>query len=104
MAAAGADPRSSLAELPPIARIRAPCREPAPPMRFTKTNDGFTLSELIVVLLLLAILAGVLVPRVTDRLAAARDGQRLSDLRRLRDAIERYYLDRGSYPPPAIST
>lgn len=69
----------------------------------TKTNDGFTLSELIVVLLILAILAGVLVPRVTDRLAAARDAQRMSDVRRVRDALEQYFLDRGNYPPPAIS-
>ncbi|HUR28122.1 MAG TPA: prepilin-type N-terminal cleavage/methylation domain-containing protein [Planctomycetota bacterium] len=72
-------------------------------MQSTKSNDGFTASELIVVILILAILAGVLVPRVTDRLAAARDAQRLSDVRRLRDAIDQYFLDHGAYPPPAIS-
>lgn len=64
---------------------------------------GFTLIELVVVILILAILAGALVPRVTDRLASARDSRRLSDLRVVRDAVEQYYLDKGAYPPPTVS-
>jgi type II secretion system protein G len=60
---------------------------------------GFTLVELVVVILILAVLAGVLVPRVTDRLAAARDGRRMQDMQKIKAAIESYYLDKGAYPP-----
>ncbi|MCC7015127.1 MAG: prepilin-type N-terminal cleavage/methylation domain-containing protein [Planctomycetes bacterium] len=59
---------------------------------------GFTLIELIVVVLILAVLAGVLVPRVSNRLASARDTRRMEDITALRDAIEQYFLDEGSYP------
>ena len=61
-------------------------------------RSGFTLMELVVVVLLLAVLAGALVPRMTDRLAAARDAERLQDILEVRDAIERYHHDKGAYP------
>src|SRR5688572_10270692 len=64
-------------------------------------SSAFGLVELLVVILVLAVLAGTLVPRVSDRRAVARDSQRLSDIRVLREAIEQYYLDRGAYPPSA---
>src|SRR5204862_7013040 len=42
---------------------------------------GFTLIELVVVISILAILSGVLVPRVTNHLKAARDARRLADIK-----------------------
>ncbi len=60
---------------------------------------GFTLIELVVVVSLLAILSGVLVPRVTTHMQSARDARRLADLKRVRNAIEQYQMDRGEYPP-----
>jgi type II secretion system protein G len=60
---------------------------------------GFTLIELVVVISILAILSGVLVPRVSSHLESARDARRLTDIKALRSAIEQYFLDRGSYPP-----
>jgi len=60
---------------------------------------GFTLIELVVVILILAVLAGALVPRVTNRLSSARDARRLQDAQAVRDAIEQYFLDKGVYPP-----
>jgi general secretion pathway protein G len=66
-------------------------------------RNGFSLSELAVVILIFAILAGVLVPRVTDRMALSRDAHRLADLRTLRDAVERYFLDKGAYPPATLA-
>ncbi len=59
---------------------------------------GFTLIELVVVISILAILSGVLVPRVTSHLKSARDARRLADIKAVRGAIEQYYLDKGSYP------
>ena len=69
----------------------------------SQRKDGFTLIEMVVVLLMLAILAGALAPRVSGRLAASRDSRRLSDMRVLRDAIEKYHRDQGSYPPATVS-
>lgn len=67
-------------------------------------TSGFTLLELVVVVLILAILVGALVPRVTDRLTAARDARRVQDAMVVRDAIEQYFLDHGSFPAPATSS
>jgi type II secretion system protein G len=68
-----------------------------PKMKKTLSR-GFTLIELVVVISILAILSGVLVPRVTNHLKAARDARRLSDIKAVRSAVEQYYMDKGSYP------
>ena len=65
------------------------------------STSGFSLIELVVVILIMTILAGVVVPQVINRQAAARDARRLADLRVVRDAIEQYYLDTGEFPPAA---
>jgi prepilin-type N-terminal cleavage/methylation domain-containing protein len=65
-----------------------------------RRHSGFTLIELVVVISILAILSGVLVPRVTNHLKAARDARRLADINAVRSAIEQYYMDKGSYPAP----
>lgn len=64
-----------------------------------RTSRGFTLIELVVVISILAILSGVLVPRVSSHLESARDARRLADIKAVRAAIEQYHLDKGSYPP-----
>lgn len=61
---------------------------------------AFTLVELVVVVSLLAILSGVLVPRVTNHMKAARDARRLADMKTLRNAVEQFHSDRGDYPAP----
>jgi type II secretion system protein G len=63
-----------------------------------RSSQGFTLIELVVVISILAILSGVLVPRVTNHLKAARDARRLSDIKTVRNAVEQYYMDKGVYP------
>ncbi len=70
--------------------------------RILTTSDrrpGFTLIDLIIVISLMAILAGAMVPRFSGRLATSRDAQRLSDINAIRDAIDQYYQDRGVFPP-----
>ena len=65
---------------------------PAPP------SAGFSLIEVVVVMLVLATLAGVVLPRVSGYQAKARDARRMQDLRVVQDAIEQYQLDKGVYP------
>lgn len=64
----------------------------------TKRRAGFTLIELVVVISILAILAGALIPRVTNRMAQSRDARRLSDIQSIKNAIDQFYLDKGYYP------
>ena len=67
-------------------------------MRTDDRRTGFTLIELVVVISILAILSGILVPRVTDHMRASRDARRLADAKTIRNAIEQYYMDKGEYP------
>jgi prepilin-type N-terminal cleavage/methylation domain-containing protein len=67
-------------------------------MNSTSSKPGFTLIELIVVVSVLAILAGAMIPRINNRMASARDARRLADVQELRAAIERYHADHGTWP------
>ncbi len=62
------------------------------------SQSGFTRIALIAVLLLLGLLAGVLVPRIDSNLAEVRDAQRLRDVHRVQEAIERFRSERGRLP------
>lgn len=59
---------------------------------------GVTLIELVVVVAILAILAGAMIPRVTNRMAQARDAHRLADMLVIQHAIDQFKLDKGHYP------
>lgn len=59
---------------------------------------GFTLVELIVVMLILAILAALIVPRVVGRTSDAKRSKAATDIARLSDLIQQFRLDVGRYP------
>ena len=60
---------------------------------------GFTLMELLLVMLLLALLASLAAPVVTGGIQRARESTLKEDLYTLRRAIDDYYADTGAYPP-----
>ena len=61
-------------------------------------EDGFSLLELMVVVVILSILALVIVPRIIDRPDQARVARVQSDLAVLTNAINLYRLDNFRYP------
>lgn len=60
--------------------------------------NGFTLIEIMVVVVILGILAAVVVPRIMDRPDAARITRAKSDVRAIESALNMYRLDNFHYP------
>ena len=67
-------------------------------MRTPGRHAGFTLIEIMVVVVILGILAAIIVPRVLDRPDTARLVKAKQDLRTLESALNLYRLDNYSYP------
>jgi len=59
---------------------------------------GFTLIELLVVLAIIATLLTIAVPRYYSSLDKSKEAVLKENLYQLRDAIGKYYADRGKYP------
>jgi len=64
----------------------------------THDEEGFTLIELMVVVVILGILAAVVVPRVMDRPEQARISAAKNNIRAIRSALDMYKLDNHQYP------
>jgi general secretion pathway protein G len=76
---------------------------------------GFTLIELMVVIVILGILAGMIVPKIMDRPEEARRTKAGVDIGAIAQALKLYKLDNGKYPtteqgltalvePPAVGS
>ncbi len=61
-------------------------------------QGGFTLIEVMVVIVILGILAAVVVPRIMDRPDTARLAKVKQDIRTLESALNLYKLDNFTYP------
>jgi general secretion pathway protein G len=61
-------------------------------------SRGFTLIELMVVIVILGVLAGLIVPRFMDKPEEARRTVALSQITSLEQALKFYKLDNGQYP------
>lgn len=59
---------------------------------------GFTLVELLLVLMILALIGGLVLPRIIGTAEGARAKAAVSQISRLGMAVETYYLDTGSTP------
>ncbi len=71
------------------------------PMRHFSKNrgvGGFTLIEMLIVIAVIAILAGVVLTGVSGFQASARDTRRIGDLRNVQNHLELFFNKCGHYP------
>lgn len=71
-----------------VARVPAPARR----------GRGFTLLELMVVMALIVVIAGMAMSSYRNAVVLAQEAVLREDLFRMRDAIDQYYADKNKYP------
>ena len=64
-----------------------------------RSEQGFTLLELLVVMTIIGILASIAIPALRDSPQRAREAALREDLFTLRSTIDSYHGDKGYYPP-----
>lgn len=63
-----------------------------------KYRSGVTLIELLIVVLILAALSAIAIPRISQSAANAKARACATNIALLNSAIERYYVTNGSFP------
>lgn len=68
-------------------------------MQLRKTNQkGFTIIELLVVIVIIGILVALALPQLFAAQARGRDTERKNDLKNIKTQLETYFGDEGQYP------
>lgn len=63
-----------------------------------RSRNGFTLAEVLIVILIIAVLSGIALVFFRDVQKTARDSKRRQDLQNLQIALEAYHKKNGHYP------
>ena len=64
-----------------------------------RPNRGFSIIELLVVLLIIGVITAIAVPAFLDALERGRQRRTVGDMRTIASALQAYSLDHDQYPP-----
>ncbi|MCX5635262.1 MAG: prepilin-type N-terminal cleavage/methylation domain-containing protein [Planctomycetota bacterium] len=68
-----------------------------------RAKSGFTLVEILIVVVILGILAAIVIPQFTNASTEAKQSSLQSDLQMLRSQIELYKIQHNDFLPPGTS-
>jgi type II secretion system protein G len=68
-----------------------------------KNQKGFTIIELLVVIVIIGILVALALPNLFAAQARGRDSDRKNELKNLQQRLESYFNDNGAYPTGALT-
>jgi general secretion pathway protein G len=63
------------------------------------SQRGFTLIEILVVMVIITILAGISVAMYGNGISKSKEAVLLQDLKEMREAIDAYHADKNKWPP-----
>jgi general secretion pathway protein G len=66
--------------------------------RINRHQHGFTLIEIMVVVVILGILAAIIIPKISDRPEQARRTKAVLDIKGIEQALSLFEMDNGFYP------
>ena len=78
--------------------MKATTRTSAPGSKPGRAAGGFTLLELMVVIVIIGVLAALIAPKVLEKVGTAKVTAAQSDISNLMNALKMYKLDNGRYP------
>jgi prepilin-type N-terminal cleavage/methylation domain-containing protein len=64
-----------------------------------RRSAGFTIVELLIVIVVIAVLASIVIVAYNGMQARAKDAERTSDIQAIAKKLELFYVDNGYYPP-----
>src|SRR3954464_5492328 len=70
----------------------------APHMKISKKQQGFTIVELLIVIVVIGILAALVITTYNGIQQKGRNTERETDLKAVQGQLEAYYAENGTYP------
>ncbi len=67
-------------------------------MTMKRKQDGFTIVELLIVIIVIGILAGLIITTFSDFRRKSRNSERQNDIKFVQQAVENYYAQNEKYP------
>src|SRR4030067_958092 len=68
--------------------------------RVNQRNNGFTLTELLIVLVIVGLLAALVGPTLYQRINPAKQSVARAQIENFMTALDSYFLDHGNFPAP----
>ena len=72
-------------------------------MKTKKRQDGFSLLELLAVVIILGVIAAIVIPRISYSSVTAKQNACFQNKAEINSAVERWYFEKGTWPADNLS-